>query len=43
MKKGMYHEIHNELEPTPTDCAKVVGDWILARSGGSVAPDQAKL
>jgi hypothetical protein len=30
----MYHEIHNELEPTPTECAKVVGEWILRRAGG---------
>lgn len=41
----MYHEIHNELEPTPSDCAKLVGEWILERSGSAAGKEgeQAKL
>ncbi|OWZ71641.1 hypothetical protein AYX14_02919 [Cryptococcus neoformans] len=29
--EGMYHEIHNETEPTPSDLAKIVSEWIDAR------------
>ncbi|WVF71485.1 hypothetical protein IAT40_006291 [Kwoniella sp. CBS 6097] len=31
--EGMYHEVHNELEPTPTDLAKTITDWVHARAG----------
>ncbi|KAK1924261.1 Alpha/Beta hydrolase protein [Papiliotrema laurentii] len=41
--KGMYHEVHNELEPTPTDAAKLIGDWVLARAEVTTAANQAKL
>ncbi|WVQ86065.1 hypothetical protein IAT38_008233 [Cryptococcus sp. DSM 104549] len=31
--EGMYHEVHNELEPTPTELATTVTEWINARLG----------
>ncbi|WRT66413.1 uncharacterized protein IL334_003369 [Kwoniella shivajii] len=30
---GMYHEVHNELSPTPENLAKTIADWVHARSG----------
>ncbi|WWC62010.1 uncharacterized protein I303_104597 [Kwoniella dejecticola CBS 10117] len=27
--KGMYHEVHNELSPTPENLAKIIGEWVL--------------
>ncbi|KAK8864442.1 hypothetical protein IAR55_001691 [Kwoniella newhampshirensis] len=30
---GMYHEVHNELEPVPTNLAKTISDWVHARIG----------
>lgn len=42
-EQGMYHEVHNELEPTPTDAAKLIGDWVLARAEVTTAANQAKL
>jgi hypothetical protein len=32
----MYHEVHNELEPVPTDLAKTISAWIHARLGAPV-------
>jgi hypothetical protein len=29
----MLHEVHNELEPTPLDLAKLVSDWVHAHIG----------
>ncbi|RSH87302.1 hypothetical protein EHS25_003211 [Saitozyma podzolica] len=31
--KGMLHEVHNELEPTPQDLAKLISDWVHAHIG----------
>ncbi|WVO20491.1 uncharacterized protein IAS62_001788 [Cryptococcus decagattii] len=28
---GMYHEVHNETEPTPKELAKIVSEWIDTR------------
>lgn len=27
----MYHEVHNETEPTPKELAKIVSEWIDTR------------
>ncbi|KAK4685534.1 acylglycerol lipase, partial [Tremellales sp. Uapishka_1] len=33
--EGMYHEVHNELEPTPSELRDLVGGWIEQRAGSS--------
>ncbi|WWD03019.1 hypothetical protein V865_001063 [Kwoniella europaea PYCC6329] len=33
--EGMYHEVHNELSPTPENLAKTIADWVHARAGSS--------
>ncbi|WVR07084.1 hypothetical protein IAU60_004123 [Kwoniella sp. DSM 27419] len=32
---GMYHEVHNELDPVPANLAKIVTDWVHARAGAT--------
>ena len=39
--QGMYHEVHNELEPTPTEVAALIGNWIYERAGGPIPPAEA--
>ena len=29
----MYHEVHNELEPVPTDLAKMITAWVHRQIG----------
>ena len=38
MGQGMFHEIHNELPPTPMECASFIAQWINAHLGQSPAP-----
>ncbi|WWC89281.1 uncharacterized protein L201_004202 [Kwoniella dendrophila CBS 6074] len=35
--EGMYHEVHNELSPTPENLAKTIAQWVHARAGVSAA------
>ena len=47
----MRHELHNELEPTPSEVAKLVGEWIkehidttsTATTTAAPAVEQSKL
>ncbi|WVW83956.1 hypothetical protein I302_105979 [Kwoniella bestiolae CBS 10118] len=32
--EGMYHEVHNELSPTPENLAKTIAEWVHARAVG---------
>jgi acylglycerol lipase len=47
--QGMFHEVHNELDPTPAEVALLVGEWVIKRSTGTTpkgvadAPAAAKL
>ncbi|WWD17260.1 hypothetical protein CI109_101698 [Kwoniella shandongensis] len=34
--EGMYHEVHNELEPVPSNLAKTITEWVHARAGVTV-------
>ncbi len=36
----MLHEVHNELEPTPDELAKLIGDWVLERVPSSTVTSE---
>ncbi|ORY21097.1 Alpha/Beta hydrolase protein [Naematelia encephala] len=39
---GAYHEVHNELEPTPSELASLVGNWVLTRVDGLGAEERGQ-